>query len=183
MTVTTSTSTFVGAETILDRVAAGKPIETRYLVLTGADGDPARRGDKKVIAQSFCEYYCPDYATLVRCIKAIKDSDDRLLQRPEEQMKWDWDTTWVSFHNDADRESAGGTIYLGVAWYDREFFDDRKDAGFGAMHRSIYKNIGVPLEEVRVAHFLAAEAAVWKPDDAELNLTPTPIGAHRPPTG
>ena len=165
MTVTTSSST----ETILDLIAAGRPVETRYLVLTGEDEDPARRGDKKVIALSHCEYYCPDYATLVKCIESIKESDDRLQQRPEDQMKWDWRTTWVTFHNDADRASAGGTIYLGVAWYDQEFFDDRKVAWFGAMHRHIYKKIGVPLEEVRVAHYLAEDAATWKPADAELN--------------
>jgi hypothetical protein len=42
-----------------------------------------------------------------------------------------------------------------VAWYDRAFFDDRAGAWFGAMHQRIYKQIGVPMEEITVQHFLA----------------------------
>ncbi|WP_406209408.1 hypothetical protein OH807_38710 [Kitasatospora sp. NBC_01560] len=47
----------------------------------------------------------------------------------------------------------GGTVLLGVAWYDRAFFDDRRDAWFGAMHQRIHKDPGIPLEDITVTHW------------------------------
>uniref|UniRef100_A0AAU2V5C8 Uncharacterized protein n=1 Tax=Streptomyces sp. NBC_00003 TaxID=2903608 RepID=A0AAU2V5C8_9ACTN len=55
-------------------------------VLVGEDADPARRGSKKVVAFSGCRYYCPDAATVERCVEHLRASDDRLRSRPEEQM-------------------------------------------------------------------------------------------------
>ncbi|QEU97396.1 hypothetical protein CP970_17585 [Streptomyces kanamyceticus] len=113
------------------------------------------------MAFSDCRYYCPDAATVERCIAHLRDSDDRLRSRPEEQMLWDWECTY--FEADPDNRNGGGTIILGVAWYDRPFFDDRRGAWFGAMHNRIYGEIGVPFENITVQHWLALEAAQWKP--------------------
>ncbi|GAA0911031.1 hypothetical protein [Virgisporangium aurantiacum] len=75
---------------------------------------------------------------------AIEEPDRRLQARPDELMLWDWDTTWVQLDNPADPTASGGTIHLGVAWYDREFYDDRAGAWFGALHQRNQKQIGVP---------------------------------------
>jgi hypothetical protein len=147
---------------VFDLLDAGVQPKTRTLVIVGEDDDAARRGDKTVIAFSDCEYFCPDGETLVKCVEHIKASDERLRSRPEEQMLWDWRSTWMTL-TDPDDLSKGGTIFLGVSWYDREFFDDRRDAWFGAMHQRIYKAIGVPLEQVSVKHFLDLNYAQWKP--------------------
>lgn len=159
MTTTTTSTT----SSVLDRIRNGEPTVTRHRLLLGESDDPARRGDKTVIAFSACTYYCPDWATLARCAEAIEESDRRLRARPDELMLWDWDTTWMQLDNPANPTEGGGTILLGVAWYDRPFFDDRAGAWFGAMHQRIYKQIGVPMEEISVQHFLAADQAVWKP--------------------
>ena len=143
---------------LLDIIQTG---ETRIKILTGESDDPARRGDKTVVAFSACTYYCPDWATLERCFLAIRESDERLRARPDDMMLWDWDNTWMRLDNPAEPTEGGGTIYLGVAWYNPEFFDDRSGAWFGVMHKRIYQQIGVPLEEVRVEHFLAARNATW----------------------
>ncbi|RLU82096.1 hypothetical protein CTZ27_31390 [Streptomyces griseocarneus] len=111
------------------------------------------------MAFSDCRYYCPDRATVEQCIAHLKDSDDRLRNRPEEQMLWDWQCTY--FEADPDNKAGGGSIILGVAWYDREFFDDRREAWFGAMHKRIYKDIGVPLENIIVEHWLSLDHAAW----------------------
>lgn len=133
---------------------AQTPTVTRVRVLVGEDDDSARRGDKKLIASSECTYYCPDAATVERCVEALRDSDERLRARPEELMLWDWQSTF--FQADPDNEAGGGTILLGVAWYDEEFYLDRRDAWFGVMHKRAYATIGVPLENVTVTH--------WRPD-------------------
>jgi hypothetical protein len=129
---------------------------TRTRVLIGEDDDPARRGDKALVAWSDCRYYCPDEATVRACVEAIRDSDERLRSRPEEMMLWDWQSTY--FQPDTDSAAGGGTILLGVAWYDEAFYHDRKDAWFGAMHRRIYAQLGIPLENVEVTH--------WRHDDS-----------------
>lgn len=124
---------------------------TRVQVLTGEDKDTARRGTKSIIARSDCSYYCPDEATVQRCIESLRASDERLRHRQEELMLWDWMTTW--FEPEPDNPNGGGTVLLGVAWYDQEFFDDRKDAWFGAMHKHVYQQIGIPLENITVTHW------------------------------
>ncbi|WP_329127356.1 hypothetical protein [Streptomyces sp. NBC_01465] len=124
---------------------------TRIRVLNGEDTDAERRGDKKAVARSECTYYCPDEATARRCISALEESDRRLRERPEELMLWDWQATY--WEAEQDNPNGGGTVILGVAWYDQEFFDDRRDAWFGAMHTRIYKQLGIPLENITVEHW------------------------------
>jgi hypothetical protein len=129
---------------------------TRVRVLVGADADPVRLAGKVLVAKSDCSYYCPDAATAERCIQALRESDERLRSRPEEQMLWDWECTY--WEADPDNPNGGGTVILGVAWFDQEFFDDRRDAWFGAMHTHIYKQLGIPLDNITVTHWVAFAA-------------------------
>jgi hypothetical protein len=133
-----------------------KDAPTRVRVLSGEDTDAARRGNKKPIGRSDCTYYCPDEATARRCIEALEESDKRLRERPEELMLWDWQATY--FETEQGNPNGGGTVILGVAWYDREFFDERRDAWFGRMHQEIYKGLGIPLEDITVDHWAALSA-------------------------
>jgi hypothetical protein len=105
------------------------PKVTRVRVLVGENNDATRRGGKKLVAWSECTYYCPDTATVERCVEALRESDERLRARPEELMLWDWQSTF--FQADTDNEAGGGTVLLGVAWYDEEFYLDRRDAWYG----------------------------------------------------
>ncbi|MGH3899495.1 MAG: hypothetical protein ACRDTA_14890, partial [Pseudonocardiaceae bacterium] len=89
-------------------------IVTRVRVLTGSDADPVRLAGKVPIAKSDCTYYCPDAATAQRCIAALRESDERLRSRPEEQMLWDWECTY--FEAEPGNPNGGGTVILGVAW-------------------------------------------------------------------
>lgn len=146
---------------VLDQLESGQPLVTRHRVLIGEDGNRERRGDKVVIARSDCTFRCVDYPTLRKCVDALQESDVRLLARPEQLMLWDWRDTWVQFDNPQSPQN-GGTVYLGVAWYDRAFFDERKSAGTGIMHQYIYDRIGLALEDdVTVEHFLGADVACW----------------------
>jgi hypothetical protein len=124
---------------------------TRVRVLTGEDADPERRGEKKPIARSDCSYYCPDEDTARLCIQALKESDERLRSRPEELMLWDWKCTY--FEPEQDNPNGGGTVLLGVAWYDQAFFDERRDAWFGTMHQRIYAELGIPMDDITVEHW------------------------------
>lgn len=131
-------------------------VPTRVRVLVGEDGDADRRNGKVAIARSECTYYCPDAATVDRVIAALRDSDERLRSRPEELMLWDWQNTWFEADALATNPNGGGTIILGVAWYDAAFFAERRAAWVGAMHRRIYAQLGVPMEDITVTHWVPA---------------------------
>jgi hypothetical protein len=130
---------------------------TRVRVLLGEDEDVTRRGDKKLVAWSDCRYYCPDAAAVRRCIEALRESDERLRARPEELMLWDWQSTF--FQADHASPAGGGTVLLGVAWYDQDFYAEQRAAWFGTMHRRAYARIGVPLDNITVTHWRLDPAA------------------------
>jgi hypothetical protein len=134
--------------TVLQEIApAGAP--TRVRVLVGEDADAGRRGDKTPIARSDCRFRCRDATTVDAVIEALRASDERLRSRPEELMLWDWECTWFEAAPDTD----GGTVHLGVAWYDEAFFAERRDAWFGRMHTTIYGELGLTLDDIDVEHW------------------------------
>lgn len=123
----------------------------RELVLIGEDADIARRGDKQLVAMSQCRFHCPDDDTLARCVDAIRRSDEHLRNRPEEMMLWDWQCTYVE--RDPDSGESGGTVILGVAWYDEAFFQSRREAHLDDMHCAMYEGIGIARGSISVTHW------------------------------
>lgn len=145
----------VSSEVSLNFVPADPVVWVRALEGEGP-GTP-RRGDKTLHAISQCAYYCPNADIAAKALAALKDSDDRLRERAEELMLWDWQNTY--WEVDRDNQDGGGTIHLGVAWYDAAFYDDRREAWFGAMHKHIYSKIGIPIDGISVTHLLVDRAA------------------------
>ncbi|MGI5201355.1 hypothetical protein ACQEU6_07150 [Spirillospora sp. CA-108201] len=72
-------------------------------------------------------------------------------------MLWDWECTW--FEPEPGNPAGGGTVILGVAWFDPEFFNERRDAWFGRMHTRIYADLGIPLDDITVTHWAAPPTA------------------------
>jgi len=126
-------------------------VVTRTLVLQGEDRDPARRGNKKIVARSKCRFTCPDSETLERCVEHIKASDEHLRNRPEEMMLWDWASTYVE--RTGNEANGGGVVILGVAWYDEAFFEANRDAYLNLSHLSKYLTIGLTNGTISVTHW------------------------------
>ncbi|WP_147269029.1 hypothetical protein [Sphaerisporangium album] len=121
-------------------------------VLIGEDHDPARRGDKQLVARSDCSYRLPDAATVERCIAALRDSDDQLKERPE-RLRALWDYQSAYFIPDTDTPAGGGTLVLGIAWYNQKYYRSRKDAWLSVVHKRIYASIGISLSSVSITHW------------------------------
>ncbi len=121
----------------------------RYLALVGEDRDAERRGTKRVVAVSRCRFDCDDDATLDRCVEALRASDEHLRNRPEEMMLWDWQSTYVEIQRDAE----GGSVLLGVAWYDHEFYETKRDAYLDRLHARLYESIGLEPDAIHVSHW------------------------------
>jgi hypothetical protein len=124
----------------------------RYLALVGEDRDVARRGEKRLIAVSRCRFDCDDDERLDRCVAAIRRSDEHLRNRPEEMMLWDWQSTYVEVNPD----DGTSCVLLGVAWYDKGFYDAKRDAYMDGLHARLYDAIGIQLDSITVSHWLYA---------------------------
>lgn len=125
---------------------------THTLMLEGEDGDAGRRGRKKVIAKSECRFDCPNDDILATCIEQIRLSDEHLKSRPEEMALWDWQRTFIESNSLKPRKS-GGVVILGVAWYDEQFFDEKRNAYANPSHLEKYLNIGLHEEAITVTHW------------------------------
>lgn len=115
--------------------------DDRVLVLPG-ELRAGRRGDKKVIAVTKCELSFEKEEDIQTCIEQLKASDAEMAKRPDSQQKYDWICVW----------RRGMTLDFGVAWYDKEFFDQRKDAYKSATHEELFKKFGAKPTDFKIEH-------------------------------
>lgn len=114
----------------------------RVLLLEPKEMD---RGGRKPIARTTCEITFSSEENLLRCVRALKESDEVLQKRPDEMKLWEWNKTY--------RE--GMKIVFGVAWYDKAFFESRKDAFKDSTHIERYREFGATVNDFVVEHEMA----------------------------
>jgi hypothetical protein len=88
-----------------------------------------------------------DEQPLRECVRMLRWSDERLRALPEQLILWSWDRTF--------RE--GMTISFGVNWYDRPFFERRRDAFLEPRHAEYYRSFGARPEDFSVQHFVEGD--------------------------
>ncbi|GHH43840.1 hypothetical protein [Lentzea cavernae] len=119
----------------------------RELILWGEEA-PGRRGDRTVVAESHCDFTLGDDEAVERCIAALQASDEKLAKNPG--TMYNWQRTWLQRH-----EEGGGTVTFGVAWYDEQYFNDKKTVFMERMHDAIFNKIGISADAVQVTHWRA----------------------------
>lgn len=112
----------------------------RVMILSGTESEESRQ--RKPYAVTKVEISFNDEESLRTCVRMLRWSDDRLRARPNQLILWDWAR---SFREDM-------TIYFGVTWYDKEFFEQRKDAFMEPGHASYYGYFGAKPEDFRMEH-------------------------------
>lgn len=110
----------------------------RVMVLSGTEGGRAR----VPYAITNIRIQFDNERDLRNCVRMLRWSDDRLRQRPEQMILWDWSRTF--------REKM--YVFFGVAWYDREFFEKRKDAFKEPAHVAYYTQFGATPERFELSH-------------------------------
>ncbi|EON69801.1 hypothetical protein W97_09064 [Coniosporium apollinis CBS 100218] len=78
------------------------------------------------------------------------ENPQRLRQipaRPEQLILWDWGKSF--------RE--GMAISFGVNWYDRNFFERRRDAFTEPKHAAYYRRFGAVPEDFDIKHFVEGD--------------------------
>lgn len=105
------------------------------------------RGEKRVHAITKAKIAFSNDQDLRACITAIKESDERLRSRPSASIMYQWDITLRK----------GNTIYFGVIWYDRAFFDERKGAFLSTQHAAVFAAFHSTAKDLTVEHFVRAD--------------------------
>ncbi|GAB0152009.1 hypothetical protein [Marinobacterium sp. BA1] len=72
----------------------------------------------------------------------LKESDDRLSKVPDSEVMYDWQSPIKN----------GLTIRFGVAWYDQDFYIEKKEAYLDKMHENLFKQFGAKVDDIRVEH-------------------------------
>jgi hypothetical protein len=107
---------------------------------------------------------------LRECVRLLRWSDERLRALPEQLMLWSWDRSF--------RE--GMAISFGVNWYDRNFFERRRDAFTEPKHAAYYRRFGAVPEDFDIKHFVQGDPGF---DEEVLHHREPPAGAGIPSTG
>ncbi len=67
-----------------------------------------------------------------------------MSKRPDGRRFYDWQRA----------HQEGLTIHFGVAWYDRAFFEERKDAFKSQTHSAIFSQFNASADQFTVAHHI-----------------------------
>lgn len=110
----------------------------RVMILAGTEGGKGR----KPYAITNIEIAFDTENDLRNCVRMLRWSDERLRARPDQMILWDW--------NKSFRE--GMKIHFGVAWYDREFFEKRKNAFKEPAHIGYYAMFGATPDRFKMEH-------------------------------
>lgn len=116
-------------------------IEDGWVVVLPGEED-GRRGDKRVVAISHVHIKLFSQEERDECIKHLEESDRRL--RLMKSNPWDWQRVMIR-----DNE-----IKFGVAWYDRSFFEQKKESWADSSHTQLYSAFGATEDNFSVQHEL-----------------------------
>jgi hypothetical protein len=93
-------------------------------------------------AKTHVEISFQDEENLIKCVKLLYWSDQRLSKLPDLIAMWDWQNTV--------REKM--TLYFSTGWYDKEYFEARNMAFQGRNHFSYYQMFGATVDDLKTHH-------------------------------
>jgi hypothetical protein len=96
----------------------------------------------KLVVRIYSEVVFDNEDGLQKCVTALRESDKRQRQYPEEWLLWDWQATYKE----------GMKIISGVDWYDLDFFRARKNAHKNPVHIQYPGRFGVTPKTLKIPH-------------------------------
>ena len=110
------------------------------LLLTGEE--LRRPKELRRVAITRVEIKFSTQENLDKFLEIIKESDSRLSRVPDNEVMYDWQNIVAK----------GLVVRFGVAWYDQEFFAQRRDAYLSKMHEEVFVKFGIKAKDIRVEH-------------------------------
>jgi hypothetical protein len=112
------------------------------VILPGEEGGRRQASGKVLRACSKVEITLANKEDLESCIRHLEESDRRFAANTANP--WDWQIVKIR-----DLQ-----VRFGVAWYDLEFFNSKKEAYSDPKHIALYAKFGAKLENFKVEHFI-----------------------------
>jgi hypothetical protein len=112
----------------------------RVMILSGTETPSNAQRKPYAVTKVRIDFESESY--LRRCVQLLRWSDERLRARPDQLILWDWQRTYRD----------GMTIHFGVSWYDKEFFEHRKDAFTEPGHTTYYAAFGASAKDFQMEH-------------------------------
>jgi hypothetical protein len=131
-------------------IATPSVATVRQIVSLGGETEERRAG-REAIAESHIEMTLATDEAVAVCLAELEASDRRLAERTKKgpcPSPYDWQVVTLE-HNDA----GGGTVRFGVAWYEEDFFQEKKDIYLDANHGGLFSKFGVEPSNVKVTHW------------------------------
>lgn len=126
------------SEKVMDAVVQGRTARTQLL-----DGSmlPRHEGLRRY-AYTHARMNFDNENDLVRCVRMLQWSDERMRSRTDPMILWEWTRSY--------RE--GMSVEFTVAWYSEEFFNERKNAFQDKQHAGFYSAFGLKPSDIIVRH-------------------------------
>ena len=110
------------------------------LILKG--GDFADRTSARPCVISRCELRLKSEEMITECEKSFIQFEEILRRRLDSEIKYEW----------ANVYRAGLVVTFDVNWYDRRFFEERKDAYKVGPHPFAFQRFGAVAEDFEIHH-------------------------------
>lgn len=109
-------------------------------VLVGEEQRRPKSLTRVAITRAEIEFGSEDDFT--RFLKIITASDERLRKISDDEVMYDWQQI----------RRKGMVVRFGVAWYDDEFYQSRKDAYLSELHSRVFAQFAVAPNAIRIEH-------------------------------
>ncbi|WP_182045233.1 hypothetical protein [Curtobacterium sp. ME26] len=115
--------------------------------LVSLAGDvPERVRGRRAVAHSDVTITLDSEDAVQRCLDQLAESDERLAASA---ANYDWKVAIVTRRDGI----AGGQVRFGVAWYDRSFYEAKRDVYLGEDHVRMFAGMGSDVADVEVSHY------------------------------
>ena len=123
---------------VMEAVARGRAERTQLL-----DGSmlPQHEGLKRY-AYTHVHMDFDNEDDLIRCVRMLQWSDERMRSRTDPMILWEWTRSYRH----------GMSVEFTVAWYSKDFFDERKNAFMDPQHASYYSSFGLKPSDIKIKH-------------------------------
>lgn len=113
------------------------------VILPGEEDGRRERTGKTLVARTLVTIELDNMDDLKRCVVELEESDRRIRELGDGN-DWDWQKVKTNER----------MIKFGVAWYDREFFEQRKEAWSDPTHARMYERFNASPDNFHVEHEL-----------------------------
>lgn len=123
---------------VMEKVYLGRTIRTQIL-----DGSNLEQHNKLTpFAFTNVTMTFDNEDDLIRCVRLLQWSDERMRERTDPKILWDWISSF--------REEM--KVEFKVGWYSEDFFEKNKNAFMNKEHSNYYSKFGMNTTDIIINH-------------------------------